>query len=55
MTLPLDKIMQMTGSAAPAEAAPTTGANGPSTQPLPSSSGDKRARADSRTRDRDSR
>ncbi len=58
--LPLDKLMQISGAAAPMEAAATTGANPMSqqqTQPQTQQSNppDSRSRVDGRSRDRDGR
>ena len=54
--LPLDKLMQMSGSAAPMEAVATTGANPqPQPQSQPSGASDGRSRVDARSRDRDGR
>ena len=54
--LPLDKLMQMSSSAAPMEAAATTGANPqPQPQSQPSGASDPRSRVDGRSRDREGR
>ncbi|MEO9102345.1 MAG: FtsH protease activity modulator HflK [Burkholderiaceae bacterium] len=53
--LPLDKLMQMSGVAAPAEAAATTGANPQQQSQSQPTTTDPRSRVDGRSRDRDSR